>query len=58
MIRFTQNEYRKMIDELLAVEDGLNSWEIGFVEDMYKRADDYTDTQSDKIEQIWTQIFG
>lgn len=52
---------RGMADELQKVERGLTDWECGFVDDMDRRLEreDYVSPkQEEKLQQIWTKIFG
>lgn len=51
--------YRRMLDDLLDCEEGLTSWEIGFIDDVSKRdSDTWTPGVKLMIEKIWNKVFG
>ncbi len=54
----SQGDLRNMIGELLDLEEGLNGWELQFIEDMDKRRQNYSPGQASKIEQIWDERIG
>jgi len=55
------DEVRRMIVELADLEEGLDDWEVGFVDDMARaveRGDPMTRRQRDKAREIWNQRIG
>lgn len=49
-----EEQIDQMVNELLALDEGLTTWEVGFIEDMSRRTT-YTPDQEAKIEQIWQE---
>jgi hypothetical protein len=53
-----------MLRELLELEDGLSSWEVNFIDSVYKQTKEgtrpqaLTQKQIDCIEKIWNQRIG
>lgn len=42
-----------MLDDLLAVEDGLSEWEVEFIDSLDRNRDvDLSDKQADKLKQL------
>lgn len=50
-------EQQRMLTDLLDLEDGLNDWEVEFVEDLSHRPPDrdLSDKQADKLQQIYNE---
>ena len=54
----TIEDYRKMLDDLIELDEGLTRWEENFVDDVSKRnPQTWTPTVCEKIEQIWNKHF-
>ena len=52
-------DHRNMVKEMLDRDDiGLNNWEIEFLDNMFKWSKPYTETQANKIEQIYNKKMG
>lgn len=56
------SKHQDMLNELLEVEAGLTGWEMDFIDSLVGQGlnsqhDDFTEKQSDKIEQIWNRVF-
>lgn len=49
---------RKMLDELLEVEEGLSPWEINFLDSLNGWASDFTPKQAATLEKIWDRVLG
>ncbi|HIJ67257.1 MAG TPA: hypothetical protein HPP51_03110 [Planctomycetes bacterium] len=52
-----QRELRKMLNELLELDEGLSSWECDFIESLSKWDSDFTDAQAGKLLEVWTKHF-
>ncbi len=49
------------LDDLLALEEGLSDWEIGFIDsinDRLERGDVLTERQTSKLHEIWDRHCG
>ncbi len=51
------HEYKKMIEEVLAKDVGLTSWEMDFIESVDTLVK-FTEKQRDVIERIWKKVCG
>lgn len=51
------DEWKSMLAELLAVDEGLTDWELSFIEDI-RHLSALTEDQFVKLEQIWQQRIG
>jgi len=56
-------KYLGMIEELLALEDGLSAWETDFLDSVYLQThqatkDTLTDKQRAVLEKIWNRRLG
>jgi len=56
------SKHQDMLNELLEAETGLTGWEMDFLDSLVGQGlnsqyDDFTQKQTDKIEQIWERIF-
>ncbi len=49
---------RKMLDELSELEEGLNDWQIDFIESVNKWEGNFTQKQSETIMRIWGKLLG
>jgi hypothetical protein len=49
-------EWRKMLKELLDVEDGLSNWEIDFLDSLNNRMQPLTDKQGATLEKIYQKV--
>ena len=50
--------FEVLLDDLLELEEGLNDWEVEFVEKMSHWEGRFTVNQAQKIEQIWDKLIG
>ncbi len=57
------DSFFSMLDELLEVEEGLTQWECDFIEDLSRHREEIlnfrpSSAQADKLQEIWTKMFG
>jgi hypothetical protein len=52
----SQQDYRNILNELLAVEEGLTEWEIEFLESLNEWMGGFTEKQATKLEDIWNRV--
>lgn len=51
----TDHRLEAMLEELLALEEGLTEWEANFVESLSREGGDFTPAQAAKLEEIWNR---
>ena len=51
-----QIEARKMLKDLLDVDEGLTQWEVNFIENMSHWEGDFRPKQIANIEKIWNRV--
>jgi len=49
------NTYQQMIDDLLDLEEGLNDWEVEFVDSISQQTYLLTARQRDKLVRVWNE---
>ncbi len=47
--------YQQMIDDLLDLEEGLNDWEVEFVDSISQQTYLLTARQRDKLVRVWNE---
>jgi hypothetical protein len=53
----TREELKKMVKDLLGLDNGLSEWEIKFLDDMHGWYGDFTEKQAKRIEELWYARF-
>lgn len=54
-VRPSQAELRDMLTDLLDIEEGLDGWELGFIENLSRWEGDFTDAQAAALERTWNK---
>jgi hypothetical protein len=51
-----QRELRQMLDDLLALDEGLTNWEMDFIDSLHNWKGCFTEKQADRLSAIWNKL--